>query len=261
MILPCIHLFFCRFENPLIYVLVFFLFFLLRRHIISRVLFSLAFFGDRTTHKTFCLVCPRARGHPDEMGFDDKKRKSNPSERRVQKRDFKRSNRSNTWDKEPKGKRPRRGGGPHHDRKKNGEGKYGATEYVRENEHFEKYYKAQKICASDEEFEQLMRVLKTDLPSSFRINGVGNFARCVHLAAPKVFRVFASFFASESVEKSTARVSPPHRERDERSRLIEDVAFVAYSPPLILLPAAAAASVCGSIATATITPTVESSNE
>jgi len=110
------------------------------------------------------------------MGFDDKKRKSNPSERRVQKRDFKRSNRSNTWDKEPKGKRPRRGGGPHHDRKKNGEGKYGATEYVRENEHFEKYYKAQKICVSDEEFEQLMRVLKTDLPSSFRINGVGNFA-------------------------------------------------------------------------------------
>lgn len=110
------------------------------------------------------------------MGFDDKKRKSNPSERRVQKRDFKRSNRSNTWDKEPKGKRPRRGGGPPHDRKKNGEGKYGATEYVRENEHFEKYYKAQKICVSDEEFEQLMRVLKTDLPSSFRINGVGNFA-------------------------------------------------------------------------------------
>ena len=196
------------------------------------------------------------------MGFDtdNKKRKSNPSERRVQKRDFKRSNRSNTWDKEPKGKRPRRGGGPPHDRKKNGEGKYGATEYVRENEHFEKYYKAQKICASDEEFEQLMRVLKTDLPSSFRINGVGNFARCVHLAAPKVFRVFASFFASERVEKSTARVSPPHRERDERSRLIEDVAF-AYSPPLILLPAAAAACVCGAIATATITPTVESSNE
>ena len=117
------------------------------------------------------------------MGGFDKKRKSNPSERRVQKRDFKRSNRSNTWDKEPKGKRPRRGGT--HDRK-NGEGKYGASEYVRENEHFEKYYKAQKICASDEEFEQLMRVLKTDLPSSFRINGVGNFARCVH-RAPTVF--------------------------------------------------------------------------
>ena len=190
------------------------------------------------------------------MGFDNKKRKSNPSERRVQKRDFKRSNRSNTWDKEPKGKRPRRGGT--HDRK-NGEGKYGATEYVRENEHFETYYKAQKICASDEEFEQLMRVLKTDLPSSFRINGVGNFARCVHRA--KSIRVFASFFASERVEKSTARVSPPHRGRDERSRLI-DVAF-AYSPPLILLPAAAAAAarVCGAIATATITPTVESSNE
>ena len=242
------------YKRQLIYVLVFFLFCLLRRHIISRVLFSLAFFGDRTKYKKL----PRlpARVDTDEMGFDNKKRKSNPSERRVQKRDFKRSNRSNTWNKEPKGKRPRRGGT--HDRK-NGEGKYGATEYVRESEHFEKYYKAQKICASDEEFEQLMRVLKTDLPSSFRINGVGNFARCVHLAAPKVFRVFASFFASESVEKSTARVSPPHRERDERSRLIEDVAF-AYSPPLILLPAAAAC-VCGAIATATITPTVESSNE
>ena len=142
------------------------------------------------------------------MGFDNdttKKRKSNPSERRVQKRDFKRSNRSNTWDKEPKGKRPRRGGGPHHDRKKNGEGKYGATEYVRENEHFEKYYKAQKICASDEEFEQLMRVLKTDLPSSFRINGVGNFARCVH-RAPKVF-VFLRPFSRARASKRVPLVS------------------------------------------------------
>ena len=221
--------------------------------LVFRAFFSLSL--SLATARNIKLPRLPARVDTDEMGFDNKKRKSNPSERRVQKRDFKRSNRSNTWDKEPKGKRPRRGGT--HDRK-NGEGKYGATEYVRENEHFEKYYKAQKICASDEEFEQLMQVLKTDLPSSFRINGVGNFARCVHRA--KSIRVFASFFASERVEKSTARVPPPHRGRDERSRLI-DVAF-AYSPPLILLPAAAAAArVCGAIATATITPTVESSNE
>ena len=112
------------------------------------------------------------------MGFNNKKRKSNPSDgnnnnnKRIQKRDFKKSNRSNSWDKEPKGKRPARGGG----KKNNGEGKYGATEYVRENEHFEAYYSAQKICSSDEDFANLMRVLKTDLPSSFRINGVGNFA-------------------------------------------------------------------------------------
>ena len=122
------------------------------------------------------------------MGVNNKKRKSNPNSdnnnnnnnKRIQKRDFKKSNRPNSWDKEPKGKRPsstnRGGRGGGNKNRKNGEGKYGATEYIRENEHFEAYYKAQKICTSDEDFAELMKVLKTDLPSSFRINGVGNFA-------------------------------------------------------------------------------------
>ena len=91
--------------------------------------------------KPFASFAP-ARVDTDEMGFDNKKRKSNPSERRVQKRDF--------FEATPGTKSDREEAGPPHDRKKNGEGKYGATEYVRENEHFEKYYKAQKICASDE---------------------------------------------------------------------------------------------------------------
>ena len=83
-----------------------------------------------------------------------------------------------------------------------------------------------------------MRVLKTDLPSIDQRRG--EFCQ-VCTSRAKSIRVFASFFASESVEKSTARVSPPHRGRDERSRLI-DVAFASTAfnssrraPPFVVL--------------------------
>ncbi|XP_022701059.1 tRNA (cytosine(34)-C(5))-methyltransferase-like [Varroa jacobsoni] len=40
---------------------------------------------------------------------------------------------------------------------------------IRENGSFEKYYKAQKLVASDEEWGRMVECLKSDLPSSFRI--------------------------------------------------------------------------------------------
>ena len=43
----------------------------------------------------------------------------------------------------------------------------GFKDIVRTNPMFEKFYKAQKFC-SEEEFEQTMEVLRTDLPASFR---------------------------------------------------------------------------------------------
>ena len=119
------------------------------------------------------------------MGF---KRKSpsnnnnnnNNNNKRISKRDFKKSDRADVWDKEPKGKRPRKGqqqqqkGG---NGRKNGEGNFGPSEYVRENEHFENYYRAQSICKDESDFQELLKTMRTDLPSSFRINGVGNFAK------------------------------------------------------------------------------------
>ena len=38
---------------------------------------------------------------------------------------------------------------------------------VRENELFDKFYRAQNFC-SDEDFDKMMAVFKTDLPTSFR---------------------------------------------------------------------------------------------
>ena len=46
----------------------------------------------------------------------------------------------------------------------------GFKDIVRENALFEKYYKAQQFC-SVEEFGEMMSVLRTDLPASFRITG------------------------------------------------------------------------------------------
>ena len=46
----------------------------------------------------------------------------------------------------------------------------GFKDIVRENELFENYYKAQNFC-SESELAEMMAVLKTDLPASFRITG------------------------------------------------------------------------------------------
>jgi len=51
----------------------------------------------------------------------------------------------------------------------------GFKDIVRVNPMFEKFYRAQKFC-SDEEFDQTMEVLKTDLPASFRITGTRSHA-------------------------------------------------------------------------------------
>ena len=145
--------------------------------VVFSVLFSLFFFSKKKTAakppkknssqelrlperflQTYIQRKRTQRERGIKMGFNNKKRKSNPSDgnnnnnnnnKESKSETLRKSNRSNSWDKEPKGKRPARGGG----KKNNGEGKYGATEYVRENEHFEAYYSAQKICSSDEDFQ------------------------------------------------------------------------------------------------------------
>jgi len=46
----------------------------------------------------------------------------------------------------------------------------GYKDIVRENEWMESFYRAQDICPA-EEFDEMIKVLKTDLPASFRITG------------------------------------------------------------------------------------------
>ena len=47
---------------------------------------------------------------------------------------------------------------------------FGYKDIVRENKLFEDFYKAQGICP-DDQWDEMMLVLKTDLPASFRITG------------------------------------------------------------------------------------------
>ena len=47
----------------------------------------------------------------------------------------------------------------------------------RENEVFSNYYKSMKFFETEEEFESFLRVLKTDLPSTFRITSTSSFAK------------------------------------------------------------------------------------
>ena len=49
----------------------------------------------------------------------------------------------------------------------------GYKDIVRENKLFEEFYKSQDICPEDQ-WEEMMRILRTDLPASFRITGTSS---------------------------------------------------------------------------------------
>ncbi|XP_030760200.1 tRNA (cytosine(34)-C(5))-methyltransferase [Sitophilus oryzae] len=51
------------------------------------------------------------------------------------------------------------------------------TTIVRENEKFVQYYETQNVCSTKEEFDNFISVMKTDLPSTFRITGSKGVAR------------------------------------------------------------------------------------
>jgi len=54
--------------------------------------------------------------------------------------------------------------------------KFGYKDIIRENKKFEEFYKAQEICP-EQEFEQMIQTLQSDLPSSFRITGNRSHAK------------------------------------------------------------------------------------
>jgi len=71
----------------------------------------------------------------------------------------------------------------------------GFKDIERVNPMFEKFYRAQKFC-SDEEFDQTMAVLKTDLPASFRITGTRSHAtELLKIIEGKYFKELTEFLA------------------------------------------------------------------
>jgi len=71
----------------------------------------------------------------------------------------------------------------------------GFKDIVRVNPMFEKFYRAQKFC-SDEEFDKMMEVLKTDLPASFRITGTRSHAAALlKIIEGRYFKELTEFLA------------------------------------------------------------------
>ena len=62
-------------------------------------------------------------------------------------------------------------------------GQRGYKDIVRENEWLENFYRSQSNLCPTDEFDEMIRVLKTDLPASFRITGTNEFkalaAKCI----------------------------------------------------------------------------------
>jgi tRNA (cytosine34-C5)-methyltransferase len=67
-------------------------------------------------------------------------------------------------------------------------------EIVRENDNFITYYKHQKICSEDE-FEQFIAALKSDLPTTFRVTGSKKEAQALLGMIQKEF--FDEYFKGE----------------------------------------------------------------
>lgn len=67
------------------------------------------------------------------------------------------------------------------------------------NETFERYYKAQHILASDEEWKEFTETLRRPLPVSFRVNGRGAFASALRdMIQNELFRQLEDTVGSSS---------------------------------------------------------------
>ena len=77
----------------------------------------------------------------------------------------------------------------------------GYKDIVRENPVFETFYQAQAICPEDQ-WDDFMAVLKTDLPAAFRITGT----RYVLLPLPLMLHKSQSCFADQILLQNTINV-------------------------------------------------------
>ena len=65
----------------------------------------------------------------------------------------------------------------------------GYKDIIRENEWLENFYRSQEGLCPPEEFSEMIQIMKSDLPASFRITGTFRFK-----ADPLVMYIVANFF-------------------------------------------------------------------
>lgn len=91
--------------------------------------------------------------------------------------------------------------------------KGGYKDIVRENAVFEAFYKAQDGLCPPDEFEQMMKSLKTDLPASFRVTGFRSQAFAVRdLIEGTYFSALASAVPKKEEEDGDGepiKIDPP----------------------------------------------------
>lgn len=80
---------------------------------------------------------------------------------------------------------------------------------VRENENFIKYYEHQKICKTPGEWESLLKALRSDLPSTFRVTGSKKEAQRLNEVIKKEFLEEYVSVVAELHQKDKSEVVPP----------------------------------------------------
>lgn len=79
---------------------------------------------------------------------------------------------------------------------------------VRENENFMKYYEHQKIC-KPEEWNELLKALRSDLPSTFRVTGSKKEAQLLNEIIKKEFLAEYVTVVAELHQTDISEVTPP----------------------------------------------------
>ena len=84
--------------------------------------------------------------------------------------------------------------------------KAGYKDIVRENEAFETFYKAQTGLCPPEEFDEMIKKLKTDLPASFRVTGFRSQAFAVR---DLIEGTYFSALANVTDKETEVKIEPP----------------------------------------------------
>uniref|UniRef100_A0A336KDT8 tRNA (cytosine(34)-C(5))-methyltransferase n=1 Tax=Culicoides sonorensis TaxID=179676 RepID=A0A336KDT8_CULSO len=82
-------------------------------------------------------------------------------------------------------------------------------EIVRENENFMMYYKHQKICKNEDEWNEFLTALRSDLPSTFRVTGSKKEAQLLNEAIKKDFLTEYVSVVAELHKVDKSEVKPP----------------------------------------------------
>lgn len=80
---------------------------------------------------------------------------------------------------------------------------------VRENENFIKYYEHQRICKAPEEWNEFLKSLRSDLPSTFRVTGSKKEAQLLNEIIKKEFLTEYVSIVAKLHQTDESKVTPP----------------------------------------------------